>query len=114
SRLCTDQSEWVWTGPFIFGSVFDRQPAGLLQPLPPPSFPPHKGEGGACLGLQAPSSPSPLWGGTKGGGGNHSRPLNPKNPHLNTIRPPESRGYRPCRDARRTGSTAGGTGRSIH
>src|SRR5690606_3222925 len=60
------------------------------------------------------SSPSPLWGGTKGGGGNHSRPLNPKNPHLNRIRPPESRGYRPCRDARRTGSTAGGTGRSIH
>ena len=39
----------------------------------PPSFPPHKGEGGACLGVMVPSSPSPLWGGIKGGGAKRTK-----------------------------------------
>jgi polar amino acid transport system substrate-binding protein len=34
----------------------------------PPSFPPHRGEGGASTTVAVPSSPSPLWGGIKGGG----------------------------------------------
>jgi ATP-binding cassette subfamily C protein CydD len=34
----------------------------------PPSFPPHHGEGGASAAAAAPSSPSPFWGGIKGGG----------------------------------------------
>ena len=38
-------------------------------PITPPSIPPHQGEGGASTAFPAPSSPSPFWGGIKGGGG---------------------------------------------
>src|SRR5690606_33266562 len=34
----------------------------------PPSFPPPQGEGGASSAAPVPSSPSPLWGGDRGGG----------------------------------------------
>jgi len=36
---------------------------------PPPSIPPHKGEGGGSCTVSVLASPSPLWGGIKGGGG---------------------------------------------
>ena len=42
---------------------------------PPPFTPPHKGEGGVDVA----ESPSPLWGGVKGGGDqaakSHARPI---------------------------------------
>src|SRR5690606_38398113 len=47
---------------------FLGQVEGSARGSTPPSFPPHQGEGGACLDVTVPSSPSPLWGGTKGGG----------------------------------------------
>ena len=47
----------------------------VVDAAPPPLTPPHKGEGGAEVGLPslgkvaiAAGSPSPLWGGVRGGG----------------------------------------------
>ena len=43
--------------------------AAVAGQIPPPLAPPHKGEGDLARG----SSPSPLWGGIKGGGTGLSR-----------------------------------------
>src|SRR5690606_15060328 len=41
-----------------------RRPRRSRVKVPPPLTPPHKGEGG----IDATESPSPLWGGVRGGG----------------------------------------------
>ncbi len=46
-----------------------RIPESPWRGPPPPSVPPHKGEGGDSRAAAVPASPSPLWGGIKGGGG---------------------------------------------
>src|SRR5690349_14587351 len=47
---------------------FSGMTADSVCDSPPPSVPPHKGKGDASTTASVLPSPSPLWGGIKGGG----------------------------------------------